>query len=285
MARTGEVRAGRGGGRLLPRRRRDGPRLTPDTAQGRAFGSYGAWKGLGYTLGPVLGGALIWAGGYTLLFGVLGGVAALVAAWAVAAVPVLEPLPRQRQTVIDLARRLGSRSFLLPTAALAGSTGVLAVGVGFLPVAGAEHGMGPLFTGAVVSVLALTASLIQPRAGRARDAGRLSDGAGIASGLALAALGLLAVAIPGPAGIVVSAIAIGTGVGLVTPLGFAHLAQSSPKEHLGQTMGSAEIGRELGDAGGPLLVGAIAAAAGLTAGLAGLTVVLGVIALAALRLR
>lgn len=260
-------------------------RLTPDTAQGRAFGSYGAWKGLGYTLGPVLGGALIWAGGYTLLFGVLGGVAALVAAWAVAAVPVLDPLPRRRQTVLDLARRLGSRSFLLPTAALAGSTGVLAVGVGFLPVAGSEHGLGPLFTGAVVSVLALTASLVQPRAGRARDAGRLSDGAGIASGLALAALGLLAVAIPGPAGIVVSAVAIGAGVGLVTPLGFAHLAQGSPREHLGQTMGSAEIGRELGDAGGPLLVGAIAAAAGLTAGLAGLTVVLVVIALAALRLR
>lgn len=104
-------------------------RLTPDTAQGRAFGSYGAWKGLGYTLGPVLGGALIWAGGYNLLFGVLAGVAALVAAWALRAVPTLDPLPRQRQTVVDLARRLGSASFLLPTSALAASTGVLAVGV------------------------------------------------------------------------------------------------------------------------------------------------------------
>jgi len=31
-----------------------------------------------------------------------------------------------------------------------------------------------------------------------------------------------------------------------------------------QTMGSAEVGRELGDAGGPLLVGAIAAAVTLT---------------------
>ncbi|BDD83632.1 hypothetical protein TPB0596_33950 [Tsukamurella pulmonis] len=260
-------------------------RLTPDTAQGRAFGGYGAWKGLGYTLGPVLGGALIWAGGYPLLFGVLAGVAAVVAAWAVTAVPALDPLPRQRQTVVDLARRLGSRSFLLPTSALAASTGVLAVGVGFLPVAGAAHGMGPLFTGAVVSVLALTATLVQPRAGRARDAGKLSDGAGLASGLALAALGLVAVAVPGPTGIVVAAVLIGTGVGLVTTLGFAHLAQNSPKERLGQTMGTAEIGRELGDAGGPLLVGAIAAAAGLTAGLAGLTAVLLVVAIAALRLR
>src|SRR3954449_9931505 len=27
-------------------------RLTPNTGQGRGFGRYGAWKGLGYTLGP-----------------------------------------------------------------------------------------------------------------------------------------------------------------------------------------------------------------------------------------
>ena len=36
------------------------------------------------------------------------------------------------------------------------------------------------------------------------------------------------------------------------------------KERLGQTLGAAEIGRQLGDAGGPLLVGAVAAAATLT---------------------
>lgn len=260
-------------------------RLTADDAQGRAFGGYGAWKGLGYTLGPLLGGILIWAGGYTLLFAVLGGVAALTALWATMSVPALDPLPRQRQTIVDLARRLGSRQFLLPTAALAGATGALAVGVGFLPVAGSEHGMGPLATGAVVSVLALTASLVQPRIGRARDAGKVSDGAGIAAGLLLAAAGLAAAAVPSPVGIVMAALAIGAGVGMVTPLGFAHLAQTSPKERLGQTMGSAEVGRELGDAGGPLLVGAIAAAAGLTLGLAGLAAVLIIVALAALRLR
>ncbi|WP_019200320.1 MFS transporter [Tsukamurella sp. 1534] len=259
-------------------------RLTPETGQGRAFGSYGAWKGLGYTVGPLIGGVLIWVGGYDLLFAALAAVAAVTAGWAAVSVPALEPLPRTRQTVVDLARRLGSRSFLLPTAALAGSTGVLAVGVGFLPVAGAEHGMGPVFTGAVVSVLALTAAMVQPRAGRARDAGRLSDGAGIAAGLTVAAVGLAAVAVPGPTGIVVAAVLIGVGVGLVTPLGFAHLAQTSPKERLGQTMGSAEVGRELGDAGGPLLVGGVAAAAGLTMGMGGLAVVLVVIGLLALRL-
>jgi hypothetical protein len=38
---------------------------------------------------------------------------------------------------------------------------------------------------------------------------------------------------------------------------------------MGQTMGAAEVGRELGDAGGPLLVGALGAVS-LTLGLAGL---------------
>ena len=46
-------------------------RLNPPSGQGRGFGRYGAWKGLGYTLGPMLGGGLIAAGGYNLLFATL----------------------------------------------------------------------------------------------------------------------------------------------------------------------------------------------------------------------
>lgn len=64
--------------------------------------------------------------------------------------------------------------------------------------------------------------------------------------------------------------AVGAGTGMITPLGFAALATASPAERLGQTMGAAELGRELGDAGGPLLVAAVAAAATLTAGFAAL---------------
>jgi MFS family permease len=72
------------------------------------------------------------------------------------------------------------------------------------------------------------------------------------------------VVIPGIAGLVAAAILIGIGVGLITPIGFAYLATTTPTERLGQTLGSAEVGRELGDAGGPLLVGGLAAAATLT---------------------
>ena len=127
-------------------------------------------------------------------------------------------------------------------------------------MAGAARGLGPLATGAIVSLLAATAALIQPRAGRARDRGRVGDRTGLATGLALAALGSAAALLPGIAGLVAAAILIGCGVGVITPIGFAHLATTTPSERLGQTLGAAEVGRELGDAGGPLLVGALAAA-------------------------
>ncbi|MDT5324509.1 MAG: hypothetical protein QOF25_1661 [Mycobacterium sp.] len=239
-------------------------RLTPQGGQGRGFGRYGAWKGLGYTLGPVLGGVLIAAGGYNLLFATLAVLGAGVAGWALLAVPGVALLPRARQTVADLARRLTSPGFVRPTLALAAATAALSVGVGFLPVIGAGRGLGPLVTGAIVSVLAAAAALVQPRAGRARDDGRIGDRTGMATGLVLTAAGCAAVLIPGIAGLVTAAVLIGIGVGLITPIGFAHLAATAPTERLGQTMGSAEVGRELGDAGGPLMVGALGAAITLT---------------------
>ena len=188
--------------------------------------------------------------------------------------PTAPPLPRARETLRGLARRLRQPAFLRPVLALAGGPAALSAAVGFLPVRGTAAGLGPLATGAAVSLLALTGALIQPRAGRAADAGRLPVPAGMAAGLALAAAGFAAAAqIPGLAGLLAAAIAVGVGVGLVAPLGFATLSRAAPAGRLGLTMGAAEVGRELGDAGGPLLVVAdLASIAGLGAGLLGLAV-------------
>lgn len=261
-------------------------RVAPDRRRGRAFGSYGAWKGLGYALGPVLGGGLVIVGGYPLLFLVLTGLSLVVAVWAYVSVPGLPPLPRSRQTVLDLVRRLSSRTFLLPTLALASGTAALASGVGYLPVLAARAGLGPLAAGASVSVLAAVAALGQPWVGRAHDRGRLPARFGIGAGIVLTALGLATpLAVAGLTGLLVAGAVIGLGTGLITPLAFAALAGASPPERLGQTMGSAEIGRELGDAGGPLLVGAIGATFGLPSGLTGLAALLGLVALATVGFR
>ncbi|WP_413250289.1 MFS transporter [Sinomonas flava] len=253
---------------------------------GRYFGRYGSWKGIGYAIGPLLGAAALYLGGFPLLFGVLSLVAAAVAVWVAAAMPRLEPLPRRRYTVVDLARQIGDRSFLGPTLVLAAATGSLGAAVGFLPALAAQSGLSTAAAIAAVTVLAIASSLVQPRVGGLRDAGRLTDTRGILLGLGLIVVGALigaagATAGTAAAGVAVyaAALLVGAGIGLATPLAFAHLADATPPERMGRTMGSAEIGREAGDAGGPLLVGAIASGAGLGWGLAALA---GAVALAGL---
>jgi MFS transporter, DHA1 family, tetracycline resistance protein len=241
---------------------------------GRLFGGYGGAKGVGYLLGPVAGGALVVAGGYLLLFEVLA-VIALIAALATAAfVPHIPPAPRSRSSVVDLVRQIARADFLRPVLLLAAATAALSAGVGFLPVVGLQHHLGPVATGALVSLLAAVAAIVQPFAGRRIDAGRFRRTAGSSALIACGGGFVVAIAVPGVVGLAIGAVCIGAGVATATPLGFTLLARSSPPDRLGRTMGAAEVGRELGDAGGPILVGAF--------GLISLTAGLGALALALL---
>ncbi len=220
-------------------------------------------------------------GGYNLLFAVMAVLALAVAALCLATVPVLPTKPKPRQTVAALVHQLRAVEFVHPVVALAGATAALSAAVGFLPVVGARHHLGPLITGAAVSVLAALAAITQPRVGRALDEGRLSPRSGMGFGLLACAVGLiLAIALPAVAGLAVAALLVGCGVGVVTPLGFAELARSAPEGQAGTTMGAAEVGRELGDAGGPLLVGAVGALT-LSGGFVALGLVLALAAAAA----
>ena len=235
---------------------------------GKFFGRYGSWKTLGYVLGPLLGAGLIFLGGFPALFGFMTLMSLAALAWITVSMPSLAPLPKQRFTVLDLARQVVAPGFLLPVFALACATGALGVAVGFLPQVGASLHLDSFGSMAVVSVLALCSALVQPKAGRLHDEGKLGIRSGLCSGLLLAAAGLGCLAWgTHPAFLYLAAILLGSGIGVATPLGFSYLAAATPGERMGRTMGSAELGRELGDAGGPLLVGAIAAAASVAAGL------------------
>jgi MFS family permease len=246
-------------------------RLAGTGRTGRYFGRYGSWKSLGYTLGPILAAALIGMGGMPLLFGVLAAVAAVSAVWVAVALPSIPPLPRPRYTVVDLVRQTTDRRFVIPTLALATSTAVLGASIGFLPALATEDGSSVIAAVAIASVLALCSAITQPWVGARRDRGAVSDRRGTVAGLLLLAVGVLIAAVPlGPVGLYAAAVLIGVGIGVVTPFAFASLADSTPPERMGRTMGSAELGRELGDSAGPLLVGAVASAFTLGAGLAAL---------------
>lgn len=252
-------------------------RLAGPAAVGSYFGKYGSWKGLGYVLGPLLGAALIWTSGFQALFLVMAIVSAAAAAWVWIAMPRLPVLPRQRYTVAETLRQSTRRSFLVPTLALAGAMAALGAAVGFLPLLGSNLHMGVFASMAAVSLLALTSALTQPLSGRLRDQGRITAPAGMCLGLAMIAAGIALLAfLPMPVMLYVAAVVVGCGIGITTPLGFAHLASTTPDERMGRTMGAAEIGREVGDAGGPLLVGAIAASASLAVGLGALGLVVAI---------
>jgi len=103
--------------------------------------------------------------------------------------------------------------------------------------------------------------------------GRVSDRTALTIGLLTTAVGLgVPALLANLTGLLVAAVLIGLGTAAVTPVAFAALAATSPAERLGQTMGAAEIGRELGDAGGPLVIGALGAAISLATGFLGLGV-------------
>lgn len=246
-------------------------RLSDKGSLGRAFGSYGSWKGLGYALGPVLGAGLIALGGLPALFAALTVLSLAVLVWVLLALPALPPTPRPRSTARDLVRELTRPGFLQPTASLAVTTGTLGVAVGFLPRVGRDLGLGTGTAMLAVTALAVASSLSQPWVGRRHDAGRLSGRAGTAAGLVAIAAGVLLLAlVPHVLAVFGAAALIGVGIGTVTPLAFARLAGTAPEGALGRTLGSAEVGRELGDAGGPLLVGLLATVAGLPVALSAL---------------
>ena len=245
---------------------------------GQLFGGYGGAKSLGYLAGPLAGGALVAVGGYDLLFATLAVLAAAACALAARTLAEIPPTPRARSTILDLARRVTHPSFLQPVTLLALGTAALSAGVGYLPVIGARHHLTPLQIGALVSLLAATTALLQPWAGRAHDRAALPRNADPGA-LLLAATGfIIAALVPDVPGIAIAAILIGAGVAITTPIGFANLAAAAPAGRMGQTMGAGEVGRELGDAGGPILVGAISPA-GLATGLIALA---GAISLGAL---
>ena len=68
---------------------------------------------------------------------------------------------------------------------------------------------------------------------------------------------LLVAAVPSLVTILAAALLSGVGVAVLTPVAFANLVATSPPERLGRTMCTAELGRQTGDAVGPLVVGSV----------------------------
>jgi MFS family permease len=262
-------------------------RLAPAGTHGRYFGRYGSWKALGYAGGPVIGAIVVSLSGTAWLFALLSVLSAVTAAAVWFVVAPIPPLPRERTTLAALARSSTRPAFLVPVAVLAVGSAAIGALAGMLPALGTSLGIPFAVSAIAVAVIAVTSSVVQPFVGRAHDAGALGVRAACGLGVVIVAAGCGLVAIvPAAVTIFVGAALVGIGVAVLTPVAFSHLASITPTAHLGRTMGSAELGREAGDALGPLVVGGVASVISLPAGIgvfAAIAALVSIIAIVGLR--
>jgi DHA1 family tetracycline resistance protein-like MFS transporter len=237
--------------------------------RGRAYGIYNAIKGAGYVLSPIIGGALVVQSGFATIF-----LAAAAIGAAAFGLSLLLPKPETEvkeafdddddfsiQGFLAVFREPSLWPWYVITVVNMFFVGIL---FGFLPVRVHALGLNPFISGLLLSAVAASYLLIQPVAGALAD--RVSPALTIRIGLLVS--GFCIVLAPFVSGILLLIVSIlaGFGVGTVWTNTDALISGLAEKGKLGATMGAAGSFKELGDMLGPLLIGVVSQAFGLTIG-------------------
>ena len=135
---------------------------------------------------------------------------------------------------------------------------------GFLPVRIHSLGYDALHTGLLVSVTTISYLLIQPLAGWMAD--KFNPVLILRLGMLLSCLATAAIPFVEGALLVVVSIGAGIGIGTLCTNSDALISRLAHERDMGATMGVAGSFKELGDMVGPLLMGAISQALGLSYG-------------------
>jgi Arabinose efflux permease len=238
------------------------------TGRGRAFGIYNAIKGAGYVIAPVLGGFLIHAYGFGMIFIVSAGVGAFVLLLS-----LLLPRDQNRNESLEDDDEITLRQFflifkesrLLPVYAVI-VINMFLVGIlfGFLPVYLYGIGYTPFESGSVVSVATLSYLFVQPLAGHVGD--KIETQTTVVFGLLIAALAIVGITFTSGAILIATAIVAGIGIGTVWTNSDALISMLAKQSQLGASIGAAQSFKEFGDMVGPLLVGLVTQVYGVRAG-------------------
>ena len=237
--------------------------------RGRAYGVYNALKGAGYVVSPLVGGYLVVQRGFATIF---------IASAAIGIVAFILSLflPNPGSGKADLNDdddNFSLNSFfaifrdkeLLPWYAVI-VINMFFVGIlfGFLPVRIHALGYSPFTTGLLISTVALSYLLVQPLAGILAD--KVNTVTTLKVGLVIGALSIILVPFVSGIALVLVSIFAGIGVGTVWTNSDTLMSNLAKEGQLGMTMGIAGSFKEFGDMIGPLLIGVLSQAFGLTFG-------------------
>jgi MFS transporter, ACDE family, multidrug resistance protein len=235
--------------------------------RGRAYGIYNAIKGAGYVLSPLAGGLIIAQSHFSYIFVAAAGIGALAFALSLF-------LPNPKGNVdLDDDDDFSFQSFISVFkdpklirwyAIIVVNMFFVSILFGFLPVRVYELQYGPLQTGLILSLVALSYLLVQPVAGYLADKTDVTTT--IRVGLLLSAISIIAAPFVKDALLIFDAIIAGIGVGIVWTNTDTLVSKLADEGKLGATMGAAGSFKELGDMIGPILIGVLSQALGLTWG-------------------
>jgi MFS transporter, ACDE family, multidrug resistance protein len=236
--------------------------------RGRAYGIYNAIKGAGYVLSPLAGGLIIAQSHFSTIFVAAAGIGALAFVLS-----LFLPNSREKADLDDDDDDFSLQSFasVFKDPKLIRWYAIIVVNMffvsilfGFLPVRMYELQYRPLQTGLILSLVALSYLLVQPVAGYLADKTDVTTT--IRVGLLLSALSIIAAPFVKDILLILDAIVAGIGVGIVWTNTDTLVSKLAEEGKLGATMGAAGSFKEFGDMIGPILIGLLSQALGLTWG-------------------
>ncbi len=236
--------------------------------RGRAYGIYNTIKGAGYVVSPLVGGALVLRKnfGYLFIASAAVGVAAFLAS-------LFLPNVKEKTGPFEEEEELTLKSLLsvlrVPILwrwylVIVANMFFVSILFGFVPVYLYSLGYKSEIAGVILSVLALSYLLVQPFAGWLAD--KYEARTTVLWGIAVSALTI--VLIPFAKGVPLALISIvaGLGIGTVWTNSDAAVSSLAKEGRLGATMGIAGSFKEFGDMVGPIVIGVLSQAFGLTFG-------------------
>jgi len=228
--------------------------------RGQAFGIYNAIKGAGYVISPALGGFIVHATSFAMIFVVSGSIGLVTLLLS-----LFLPQDRTwREAIEDDEEELTLAQFfstfkernLLPVyAVIFVNMFLVSILFGFLPFYLHSIGYSTVESGSLLGIATASYLFVQPIVGYLAD--RLEIRMTVIVGLLLAAFATIMTTFTSGVALVAVVIVAGIGVGAVWTNCDTLVSVLASQQRLGASMGAAQSFKELGDMVGPLIVGAL----------------------------